>query len=355
MRMIRNIIQILILSVLIFAMLPGCDVHEFPTPVEPEPDGPVYEEIIPAVMVDLNFKRDLPPFMTINYATKSAEEHDIRYQLRVYDETKDAESVGKEIARYTFTAEISEELNYRTVITLPEGSYRLWVWADYVQDGLSTDLYHNTASFGEIKLLDPHTGNTDYRDAFLGSQKVTVGKVEVEQGTEVEPISVKVEMERPLAKYEFITTDLKKFVSQHAADNRQRGAGNTADINDYYVEFSYSGYMPTTFNMFSNKPIDSKSGVSFKSTLTQIDENSASLGFDYVLVNGSESEVLMTLKLYSNDGELLSSATGISVPITRSKVTTMKGEFLTQEATGGVGIDPAYEDEYNIFWDMTIK
>ena len=45
----------------------------------------------------------------------------------------------------------------------------------------------------------------------------------------------------------------------------------------------------------------------------------------------------------------MSSTNPINVPIVRSKMTVVKGEFLTSKATGGVTINPSYDgDDYNI-------
>ena len=73
------------------------------------------------------------------------------------------------------------------------------------------------------------------------------------------------------------------------------------------------------------------------------------LGFDYVLVNGSEASVQIAVEVYDYDSTLLSSTGTITVPLKRSKLTTLIGEFLTVTTQGGVGIDPSYDGEFNIF------
>ena len=73
------------------------------------------------------------------------------------------------------------------------------------------------------------------------------------------------------------------------------------------------------------------------------------LGYDYIFVNGTETTLAISVEVYNRDGELMSSTNPINVPIVRSKMTVVKGEFLTSKATGGITINPGYDgDDYNI-------
>ena len=47
------------------------------------------------------------------------------------------------------------------------------------------------------------------------------------------------------------------------------------------------------------------------------------------------------------ENELLSSTDPIDVPLERSKLTIVRGPFLTTQASGGVGIDPGFDGEWN--------
>ena len=64
-------------------------------------------------------------------------------------------------------------------LDIMEGTYRFMVWSDYVKQGSAEDLYYNAGSFKYFKLYGredgvKHVGNTDYRDAYIGSQDVEV-------------------------------------------------------------------------------------------------------------------------------------------------------------------------------------
>ena len=100
--------------------------------------------------------------------------------------------------------------------------------------------------------------------------------------------------------------------------------------------------------MFTDRPIDSKTGVKFYSKLEQISDDEARMGFDFVMVNGKDASVMVTMGLLDAEGNPVSSSDEINVPLKRSMNTTVRGRFLMQEAGGGIGIDPSFEGDYNI-------
>ena len=79
-----------------------------------------------------------------------------------------------------------------------------------------------------------------------------------------------------------------------------------------------------------------------------LDEHNARLGFDYVMVNGRESSVMVAVGLFDENGVRLSMTNPIEVPLKRSMLTTVKGSFLMQDTGGGVAINPDFDGEYNI-------
>lgn len=86
-----------------------------------------------------------------------------------------------------------------------------------------------------------HSGSNDMRDAFAGN---ITGAV-YEQSLEAT-----VPMSRPMAKFNFITTDLADFL-----------AGNVA-LEGCKIVFKYNGFMPCAYNMHTSKPTDSRTGTS---------------------------------------------------------------------------------------------
>ena len=145
------------------------------------------------------------------------------------------------------------------------------------------------------------------------------------------------------AKFEFITTDLQEFLTEE--ENRAEGRADgepkadsdakdtdikTVDLNQYNIRFYYSGFMPCVYNLFSDKPIDSRTGVWFDSKISPTEQGEASLGFDYVMVNGVESFVSVIVCVYDTQGNLMVTSDAIKVPTKRNYHTIVRGKFLTQ-------------------------
>ena len=291
----------------------------------------------------------------------------IRYILKIY------QKVGNEyVASNDRQVEYSDGKSVVFPVRLvPNRDYRFVVWADYVDVNSMSDKYYDTRDFSEIILSDKegHSGSNDYRDAFRGYATATVINPDYYTGTAVNSIDnqATAEMKRPMGKFKFVSTDMEVFLTRVAQMMKEQGKlmnvsadANTKayyeqllqniNIGDFYVVFRYNVFMPCSFNMFTDKPADSWTGVSFISSMYP-DEGllEMTLGYDYIFVNGSETTLSISLEVYNKEGELMSSTNPINVPIVRSKITVVKGEFLTSKATGGVTINPGYDgDDYNI-------
>lgn len=332
------------LALLPFAFsMASCDVHEFPDIPEKVP-----------FTLHLNCKTQLPIHEEINYTTRSANakaEHDMRYIVNVY-RSDDGENFTRQAdTTIVYTKHIDEEQNHSIQLNLKQGFYNFIVWGDHVDKGTSGDKYYNTSNFAEITYPDRenYEGNNDFQDAFRGTVQAAVLYDQYSDGEIVEQ-EASIQLERPLAKFKFISTDLEEFVGQVMENAALKGKAASRTINpgDYRVVFRYTGFMPCSFNMFTNKPNDSWTGVSFDSRMIPLDENEIELGFDYVFVNGTESKTNVAVEVYDKDGELLSSTNTVEVPLVRSKLTIVRGNFLTSKATGSVGINSDYNGDFNI-------
>lgn len=355
----------------------SCAVHEWP---EPSPAD---------VIVNLDFDTQLPQYKVLNEegtrASHDGRDYDIRYTIAAYRLLQDGSYAEEPFLLKVFSKDEIDELNASFRFSIDEGSYRFYVWTDFVLAGTQSDYFYNTTNFRRISLQGTHEGNNDFRDAFSGSADLKV----IRLGSKETPSTVTVQMRRPLAKFEFITTDLQEFITKtieamirkeeaeaaaKAGETKSEGGDNPEDITPiesdtktdgdtktgdtktpvvdlekYTVVFFYSGYMPNAYNMMEGKPCDSATGVKFSSAISAIDNHDARLGFDYVFVNGEESSVMVTVALYDEEGTQLSISRQIEVPIKRSMLTTVRGSFLMQNTGGGVAIDPGFEDEFNIY------
>lgn len=342
-----KIVSYCITAVLLVA-LSACDVHEFPYPRQET-----------AVALHLCFDGSMPLFTTVNYVASRGQENspafERRYIINAYDRQPDGTFLRIPYKTFTFYASESSVLDYDAVVYLPEGEWQFRVWCDVTVKNHNSGYFYNADNFGAITVRGPedYTGDTDHRDAFVGMAEAD-NTWTFENGDPLRTIEATVPMSRPLAKYIFIATDYQEFVTRMLRFERERGyrtdpetAEKTINPDDYYVVVKYPGYMPFQFNVFTNKPADSWTGISYRASIRPVNTGEAELAFDYVFVNGSESGVTALVEVYFRDGSLVARSRSVNIPLRRSTLTEVRGNLLSELATGGVGIDPSFDGEFN--------
>ena len=338
-------------------LVTSCDVHQWPV----KPDFVKYH-------LRLNYETDITEWNYLCNETAVVEQgygetYDnhreygkIRYIVRTYPILDKQRTTSDYTQEFVFTKDIADGYDHEVTLNLLPGNYNVMVWSDLVPSNGDV-YYHDATNFAEIKLLGNHSGSNDYRDAFRGTGEVSV----VADIVEYLPDTLDIVMQRPLAKYEFVTNDVADFLDKEAIREASKfnGSNGTStddnttravDIEEYKVVFYYIGFMPDTYSLNTDKPIDSSTGVMFTTSLKKLNESEASIGFDYVFVNGKKSAVTVQIGIYNNEGVQVSLTDPIEVPLKRSYHTILKGTFLTMEAAGGVAINPDFEGEHNLIF-----
>jgi len=349
----RQNIRYMLIYVLL-AILTACNVHEWPEPAERVP-----------LRLRLHYETDMTIWEHTYDGSNTVEQHlgdtyanrreqgKIRYIIRVYPMESESSVQDTYVEEFVFTKDIADGYEHEVALDLRPGDYTIRVWSDIVEsDGINP--HYNATDFGEIVLQGTHEGNNDFRDAFRGGNNVSIVADVVEPKT----VSIDIAMQRPMAKFEFISTDVEEFMEREIAREMTKGDVpgmapddvSRVDFNDYMVVFSYVGFMPDTYSIYTDKPVDSSTGVMFRSTLKDLNGKEASLGFDYVLVNGSASAVTLQIGLFNKERARISLTDPIKVPVKRNRHTVVRGRFLTSETSGGVNINPDYDDEFNLFF-----
>lgn len=59
----------------------------------------------------------------------------------------------------------------------------------------------------------------------------------------------------------------------------------------------------------------------------------------------------LNIELADANGKVVSRTRGLEVPYRRGHLTTLRGNFLTNEMQGGINIDTGYDDEIDIDLD----
>ena len=344
----RTVIYIIGMLWTALIMLPGCDVHEWPEEAESVP----FE-------LRLDFKIDISAwdyFYTRSKSRLSSENYDMRYVLRAYPVFTDGTVSSEYVKEFIFTrphTSLGDDYSYQTQLHLPEGKYRLMVWTDFVEPGTTEHTFYNCDNFNSIVLHGSHRANTDYRDAFAG--KVDVELVSsIQEGIEV--VNAEILLKRPFAKYTFISNDLQEFVTRELlrlsrGENGVDGgdASRVVNLEDYQVIISYPMYMPNTYNLFTDKAVNSATGVKYTSKLIRLSEDEVSLGFDYVVINDDpDAKVTVAVGLFDKEGTQIAMSETFNIPLKRSMNTIVHGKFMTVESGGGISIDPSFNGDHNI-------
>ncbi len=223
---------------------------------------------------------------------------------------------------------------YSMDLSLFKGEYDVNLWCDYTFDE-TTDNHYITTGPDVITILskDKYTANTDTRDGFSKRISLTVAE------ENNKPQSV--EMNRPLAKYRLAATDVAKYETQRLL----KGLPALADLR---VFIGYEGFLPSAYNITESKLADAKEGYFYYSTLTDITPIDATFAKDYVLVNGTESSVVVTILFKDAVGNTISGVRGVKIAYRAGQLTTVSGDFLTAGLGNGVTIDTQWSGDHNV-------
>ena len=223
-------------------------------------------------------------------------------------------------------------------LTLPSGAYRLMAWSDYVDAAApSADLHYLTTDLRDITFTGSYQGNDPSRNAYSG---VTPIDFKVYEGDTTTVITSDIPVKPIMGKIKFVATDYNQFLVKPIG---------------LRIMVAYPGFLPHRYSVVRGVPFDATTGVYFiTNELTELStegDGSATLGYDYVMVNGDESSVTVALGLYNDEGKLVGQSGNINVPIRRGGLTVVKGHFLTKtQSSGGIGIDPNFEGDINVYY-----
>lgn len=324
----------------------GCDrtVLEFP-----EGEG------VDPTLVNLNLKfmidTKIEPYVPVRSDAIREDAHDVRWIIEVFRNKLE----GNPVERWVLGGEqaLDGQHTISTSIALHAARYYVVAWMEYVDNGSIADKYYKVNSLASITIPEVGTyiGNEDHKDTYVAQQEIDLTNYRDRWNETVERT---VMLKRPMAKIEFITTDIDKFLDKLNTRGLKGGSlvpnesTMRQDLSTFQVQVEYSGYFPSGFNAYTNKPNDSRTGISFTTRMTQLSAQEAYLANDYIFVNGTESVVIVNLIIRDGEGNLLNEVGGIKVPIVRGKLTTICDEFLTHDYTPGIGINPDFDGEISV-------
>lgn len=233
----------------------------------------------------------------------------------------------------TMLAATGDKDTYRFDLSLWKGDYDICLWVDYTTDAV-TDNHYITTSLNPVKILpsESYMGNADTRDAFAGCFSF---KMTDNYATE------NITLCRPLAKYRLVTTDVSEY-------NELRDEKEWPALEDMVIKVTYDGFWPNAYSVSNAAPAGAMGGYGYVSALSERSQTEATIGKDYVFVNGTESFVKVTVSFYDTDGEIVNQVRNLQVNYRIGYLTTVQGNFLTAGAGNGIHIDTEWSGEYEV-------
>lgn len=284
--------------------------------------------------------------------TRAEQELDIVYEFKIY-KAGDTSAPVQQFSMYSFDF---TRADFTVDVNLAPGSYDVYVWSDVCNASTGNSLYYDSQNFAAVTYLQPYRANSNNKDAFRGMKNFTILDPMDLQPEQTEVIV----MQRPLSRYIFVATDLEDFINNEMSRGKMRGLAsrdggydiNSRDVQEelasYTIKVIYPLYMPAVFDVYSDKPYDSWTGVTFDGAISPLSATQAALGMDYVMINVEPSSVQVALEIYDNEGMRVGGTSTLNVPILRDRTTIIYGDFLTSDEDAGVVINPDFDGQYNI-------
>ena len=260
----------------------------------------------------------------------STDDYILRYTLQVYDEDDKLSYEGVQYAPdfggVTFEARLLAKV------------YDFVFWADFVSaSDQESDLYYNTEDLRKISYTSSVTDDnipSDALDAYYKTEVVNLSQ----SGQKINNVTLK----RPFGKIRFVATDELSEQQKGAVDNGkvsvayQEGTELPNVFDAQTGKAAISEDYQTRMSDFTATPVAEKASVN-----GNVHENAYLLGYDYIFCSESQPSYAMDVPV-SIDGVSPVTRSLSSIPVQENKLTTVIGNFYTNEGS----IDVIVEDEF---------
>ena len=264
--------------------------------------------------------------------------YDIRYILEVYDKNDDGN--GDPIYRERLTKYLDKYAPASFELKLvPNRTYKFVVFADFVKQGTTTDLFYDTTNLRNVTAKTDAEGwnaMNEARDAYFVAENV-----EVTTG-----LAKTLTLKRPFAKLRVVTTDL-----DYIAGYSKPGYVEVT----YHTENVYNSFNAVSGNLNPSTMEGAELIYGFEVKKDQpytegydAEKKNQTLFADYLFaVEGEQIPVNLKIDVYeSKDGAKIHSHDfNTQIPIQRNYLTTIVGDLLTTQANIAIEINDNFADE----------
>ena len=148
--------------------------------------------------VSLNLKLD--PSMQFDTQTSSTT-CDVRFIIEISGQDENGDR-GRLLEKKVQSYKPASNGQYPINLELADGKYYITVWMDYVDENSVEDKYYETNSLSSISVNTPYVGNDDFKEVYVAQQVIEVSGA----------ATLDMTLKQPMGKFEFITTDIEKFL-----------------------------------------------------------------------------------------------------------------------------------------------
>ena len=245
--------------------------------------------------------------------------HDLRYILEIYY----GETCHRQV---NYTTENSTSFPVRLA---PGREYKIAVWADFVEKGTTAedaDLYYETsAGLANISIIDG-APMTEARDAFCGRYTLTSDKSVASIPT--------INLTRPFAKVRVVTTDVEDLAKIGVA---LPTSATITYANDVIV---YNKFNALTGDVASDNAVKVYENFNIEDIYNDA-TGEMTLFADYLFVPQNGSITKFTLNVTDH----VNKAFTTDIPVVANKLTTIKGDILTNGSDITVEIKDSFAGE----------
>lgn len=271
------------------------------------------------------------------------DKYDLRYILEVY--TKDASPV-----RVYRKAVIVPDNFSTTEVTfsmrLVAKKYDFVFWADFVSEGSTEDtegLYYDTDPLTQIEYKDGEvtfsTLATEAIDAYFHVEEVDLSRNQNISG---------IKLHRPFGKIRLLATD-------HLTDEVQQSeypAKAAVDFKGVTVPASFDALHGLTLDKVLAAEAMEFSGINENALVNNVRyDDSYLIGYYYIFAADGSTSYAMDVTTYDQNGIQMGVRNLSQIPVQKNKLTTVIGNFYTNEGTVGIIVEDPFDGDDNIVKD----
>ncbi|MFI3239535.1 MAG: DUF6562 domain-containing protein [Bacteroidales bacterium] len=343
----RKIIYKTIIFISGVLTLLACDtIHQFPD------DNPVDPTLVNVTVNIMVSQSSLSEMESEVYPINIDSDQSVKLVVEAY-KYDDTETV---IQRREVLVEASTIFSSgcNVVMQLNATKYHIVTWVYYVDtNDEGNEKYFSTSNgLRNISLVTPIVANTNNKNCFFGNFDADLTSYINNWNVD---ITIPVNAEPPVGRYFLVTNDIETYL-QSRSDNIDSKSVSRADIEGYYAEIIFEGYVPNGFNAYTGELNDAITGLYYTSNIEVTGDNEAVIAMDYSLAKSleqaAEGTVLtVTVRIYNADGEMINEQGGVEIALVRGQLTIVTSDFFTRLVTSGVTINPNYDGRYDIVID----